>query len=69
MGNIDLIKYGITDVKEIYYNPSYELLYEHETDSNLDEHAAKHPFYESRSVFDIMLWCGEEVMKSCGEDN
>lgn len=27
MGNIDLTKYGITGIKEIVYNPSYELLY------------------------------------------
>ena len=30
MANIDLTKYGITDVKEIVYNPSYELLFEEE---------------------------------------
>jgi len=31
----DLFGYGLTDVKEIIYNPSYELLYEHEmSDSN-----------------------------------
>jgi phosphoenolpyruvate carboxykinase (ATP) len=32
----DLEDYGITDVKEIIYNPSYDTLYEHETDPNLD---------------------------------
>jgi len=31
----DLESYGITDVKEIYYNPSYDLLFEHETDPSL----------------------------------
>ena len=30
MSNIDLSKYGIKDVKEIVYNPSYELLFEEE---------------------------------------
>jgi len=30
MANIDLSKYGITDVKEIVYNPSYEQLFEEE---------------------------------------
>jgi phosphoenolpyruvate carboxykinase (ATP) len=31
----DLSKYGITDVKEIYYNPSYDELFKHETDPSL----------------------------------
>ncbi len=31
----DLSAYGITDVREIYYNPSYEELYKHETDPSL----------------------------------
>ena len=35
MGTVDLTKYGITDVKEIVYNPSYELLYEEEMDPSL----------------------------------
>ena len=30
MSKIDLSKYGINDVKEIIYNPSYEFLYEEE---------------------------------------
>ncbi len=30
MANIDLTKYGITGVKEVIYNPSYEYLYEEE---------------------------------------
>ncbi|HOP13193.1 MAG: phosphoenolpyruvate carboxykinase (ATP) [Lentimicrobium sp.] len=34
--SIDLSQYGITDVKEIYYNPSYELLFEHEMDPALE---------------------------------
>ena len=35
MATIDLSKYGITDVKEIVYNPSYEMLYEEETKADL----------------------------------
>ncbi len=35
MKKIDLSKYGINDVKEIYHNLSYEELYKHETDSSL----------------------------------
>ena len=31
MAKIDLSKYGITDVKEVLYNPSYETLFEEET--------------------------------------
>ena len=31
MPNIDLSKYGIKDVKEVLYNPSYEVLYNEET--------------------------------------
>ncbi len=31
----DLESYGINDVKELYYNPSYEELYEHEMDPGL----------------------------------
>ena len=30
--NADLQSYGITDVKEIYYNPSFEELFNHEMD-------------------------------------
>ncbi len=35
MANIDLTKYGITGVKEIVHNPSYEMLYEEETNPAL----------------------------------
>jgi len=35
MTNLDLSKYGITNVKEIVHNPSYELLFKEETDPNL----------------------------------
>ena len=34
----DLNQYGIHDVTEIYYNPSYELLFTHETDASLSGH-------------------------------
>lgn len=36
MKKIDLTKYGITDVKEIVYNPSYEDLFKDEMDKNLE---------------------------------
>ena len=36
MSNIDLSKYGIKNVKEVIYNPSYELLFEEEMKSNLE---------------------------------
>ena len=35
MATIDLSKYGITDVKEVLYNPSYETLFEEETKEGL----------------------------------
>ena len=35
MAKIDLSKYGINDVKEIIYNPSYEFLFEEEMKENL----------------------------------
>lgn len=35
MAKLDLSKYGITDVKEIIYNPSYEQLFEEETKEGL----------------------------------
>ena len=35
MGAVDLTKYGITDVKEIVYNPSYDFLYKEELDPSL----------------------------------
>ena len=35
MANIDLSKYGINNVKEIIYNPSYEFLFEEEMKENL----------------------------------
>ena len=35
MATIDLSKYGITDVQEVVYNPSYETLYEEETKEGL----------------------------------
>ncbi len=34
--SLDLSKYGINDVVEIFHNPSYELLFEHETNPNLE---------------------------------
>lgn len=36
MLKVDLSKYGITDVKEIVYNPSYELLFNEETNPSLE---------------------------------
>ena len=36
MSKIDLTKYGITDTKEIVYNPSYELCFEEETKPGLE---------------------------------
>jgi phosphoenolpyruvate carboxykinase (ATP) len=36
MIQIDLKKYGITGVKKIYHNPSYETLFQHETDKKLE---------------------------------
>ena len=36
MSNIDLTKYGITDVTEIVHNPSYEVLFEEETKAELE---------------------------------
>ncbi len=35
MANLDLSKYGITDVKEIVHNPSYDLLFKEETNPAL----------------------------------
>ncbi len=35
MSKLDLSKYGITDVKEILHNPSYEELFKAETDPSL----------------------------------
>ena len=34
--NLDLSRYGINDVKEIYHNLSYDELYKHETDPSLE---------------------------------
>ena len=36
MSKVDLSKYGIKDVKEIVYNPSYELLFEEEMKKELE---------------------------------
>ena len=36
MSKLDLSKYGISNVKEIVYNPSYEMLYEEETKPELE---------------------------------
>ena len=36
MANLDLSKYGITDVKEILHNPSYEVLFAEETKDGLE---------------------------------
>mgnify|MGYP002770438424 CR=1 FL=1 len=36
MANVDLSKYGITGATEVVYNPSYEVLFEEETKSNLE---------------------------------
>src|SRR5680860_936132 len=36
MANLDLSKYGIQDVQEIMYNPSYEKLFEEEMKSDLE---------------------------------
>ncbi len=37
MANIDLTKYGITDTTEIVRNPSYDYLFDAETDPNLED--------------------------------
>ena len=36
MAEINLSKYGITGTTEIVYNPSYELLFEEETNPELE---------------------------------
>lgn len=36
MANVDLSVYGITEPAEVFYNPSYDLLFRHETDPNLE---------------------------------
>ena len=36
MANINLRKYGIKGVKEILYNPTYEVLYNEETKPGLE---------------------------------
>ena len=36
MKNVDLSRYGITGVKEIIHNPSYEELFAAETDPSLE---------------------------------
>ena len=36
MANLDLSKYGITGVKNIYHNPSYEQLFKDETNPALE---------------------------------
>ena len=36
MAKIDLTQYGITGVSEIIYNPSYEALFEAETQPDLE---------------------------------
>ncbi|MBO4919300.1 MAG: phosphoenolpyruvate carboxykinase (ATP) [Erysipelotrichaceae bacterium] len=36
MNDRDLLKYGISDVKEVIYNPSYELLFDEEMKSGLE---------------------------------
>ena len=36
MTDLDLSQYGITDVTEIVYNPSYDLLFAEETRSDLE---------------------------------
>ena len=36
MSKIDLTKYGITGTTEIVHNPSYEMLFEEETNPNLE---------------------------------
>ena len=33
---VDLSRYGINDVREVVYNPSYETLFSEETDSRLE---------------------------------
>ena len=35
MSNVDLTKYGITDTKELFYNPSYEFLFDEEMNPEL----------------------------------
>ncbi|MBR1421766.1 MAG: phosphoenolpyruvate carboxykinase (ATP) [Selenomonadaceae bacterium] len=35
MPSLDLSKYGITGVKEVFYNPTYEVLFNHEMDPSL----------------------------------
>lgn len=36
MSKLDLTKYGLKGVKEIFYNPSYDMLYEHELNPSLN---------------------------------
>ena len=46
MPNLDLSRYGITDVEEIVHNPSYDLLFKEETRDDLQG-------YEKGTVTDL----------------
>ena len=35
MAQMDLTKYGITGTTEVFYNPTYEVLFNHEMDPSL----------------------------------
>ncbi len=55
MATIDLSKYGITDVQEVVYNPSYEVLFEEETKEGLVGHALKWQFNSSFAVDYVLV--------------
>ena len=49
MSKLDLSKYGITDVKEILHNPSYEELFKAETDPSLTGYETTGDIYNKSS--------------------
>ena len=66
MSKVDLSKYGIKDVKEIIYNPSYEFLYEEEINEmfnsiNTDTLLGKRDY----AILEFMYGTGVRVSELC----
>ena len=57
MANLDLSKYGITDVKEVLHNPSYDVLFAEETKPGLEGFEKGHKQWALKPSKPIKITC------------
>ena len=61
----DLTRYGITDISEVFYNPSYEFLFEQETDAELEGYEKGQVTEAGAIAVDTGIFTGRSPKDKC----